>query len=265
MLRYKALIILALSLAGRVALAQELFVYSEPASNMPKKSLAIRMTNWLMQETAANRTNYHLTPELMWGVNKHLMLHAETFLSNKQGSFACEGWGTYAKYRFFSTDKVHRHFRMAAFGRFAVNTSNVLQEEIATNGLTSGYQLGLVGTQLLHKTALSVTAYYESLLEPSPMYASNNISYTLSAGHLILPKKYNNYKQTNLNIMAEVLGQVQPETGHQYIDVAPSLQLIFNSQARVDIGYRHELYSSMQRAARNGLLVRLEYLFYNAL
>jgi hypothetical protein len=59
MLRYKALIILALSLAGRVALAQELFVYSEPASNMPKKSLAIRMTNWLMRETAANRTNYH--------------------------------------------------------------------------------------------------------------------------------------------------------------------------------------------------------------
>ena len=270
MLRYRLCITLMMSLLVSCTYAQELFVYSEPASNMPAKSVAVRMTNRLMYEPTLER-HYYLVPELMWGLNKRIMLHAESFFSDQQGSFAYEGSATYLKYRFLSMDKVHRHFRMAAFSRLSYINAPIQNEDITTNGQNSGYQLGLVGTQLLHKTALSATLYYEHAINTKGGYplpaglANKAISYSLSSGRLILPKQYTSYKQTNFNIMVEVLGQLQPENGKQYIDVAPSVQLIFNSQTRVDIGYRHELYSSMHRDLPNGVLVRVEHLFYRVI
>jgi hypothetical protein len=49
------------------------------------------------------------------------------------------------------------------------------------------------------------------------------------------------------------------------MDVAPSVQFIFNSQSRVDIGYRREISSTMLRTAPNGFFIRLEHNFFNAL
>ena len=57
--------------------AQELFVYTEPASNMPLGSLGVRLANMLMDEKGSNRYEYHLVPEVMWGVNKRLIIHFE--------------------------------------------------------------------------------------------------------------------------------------------------------------------------------------------
>lgn len=251
--------------------AQELFVYTEPASNMPAKTVGIRASNWIMQDDYANKINYHFIPEIMWGANKHLMLHVEGYFSNRTGGFAAEGAGLYAKYRFLSMDKVNRHFRMAAFVRATSNNGDIHQEEIMTNGHNTGYQLGLIGTQLLHKTAISGTAYYEHAVdnqgghELPVSYAANAVNYSLSIGRLILPRSYKGYKQTNLNLMAELIGQSQTDNGKHYLDIAPSIQLIFNSQTRVDIGYKQELYSSMQRTAPNGLLIRIEHLLYHVL
>lgn len=259
-----------LGMACQHSHAQELFSYTEPASNMAKRSVGLRMTNWLMNDVSEKKTNYHLIPEVMWGASKKVMIHADAFVSNRVDGLTVEGVGAYAKYRFLSIDHVHRHLRLAAFGRATTNNAAVHQEEIGTYGHNTGYQLGLVGTQLLHKTALSVTGYYERALnngnnEFPATFANNDVSYILSVGHLILPVHYSNYKQTNFNVMAEVLGQVQPESGRQYIDIAPSAQFIFNSQTRVDIGYRYELYSNMKRTAPNGLLIRVEHLLYNLL
>src|SRR5215218_8461521 len=86
--------------------AQELFVYTEPASNMPSHSLGIRLNNMLMDEAGTDRINYHFIPEAMWGVNKDLMVHVEGFISNRNGSLVAEGVGFYAKYRFLSRDAV---------------------------------------------------------------------------------------------------------------------------------------------------------------
>ena len=66
-----------------------------------------------------------------------------------------------------------------------------------------------------------------------------------------------------MNLLVEVLGQTLGNNGRSYLDVAPALQFIFNSQARIDIGYRQQMYSSMYRSAPNGFLVRFEYLFFN--
>ena len=78
--------------------AQELFVFSEPASNMPAKSIGLRATNWLMPVVAKTQGSYQLLPEVMWGVNKNLMLHLDGFLSNQGGNFHAVGGGVYGKY-----------------------------------------------------------------------------------------------------------------------------------------------------------------------
>lgn len=250
--------------------AQELFVYTEPASNMPLGSLGIRMANMLMDEKNSSTYEYHLVPELMWGVNKRLMLHADAFLSNADKKFAAEGGSLYAKYRFLSTDQVHSHFRMAAYGRYSFNNSEIHQQEIDLYGHNSGWQAGLVGTQLLHKVALSANLSYLQAMDNGdnnkfPATSSAQaVNYSFSFGKLMLPKEYTDYNQTNLNLMVELLGQTLGNHDGSYLDIAPSVQLIIKSQARVDIGYRHQLMSSMYRTAPNGFLVRFEYLIFNA-
>lgn len=251
--------------------AQELFVFSEPASNMPANSVGLRASNWLMNEEASSALNYHFIPELMWGVNKRLMLHAEGFFSNRNRRFVAEGAGVYGKYRFYSHDEVHRHFRAAAFARLSINNADIHQEEIEINGHNSGYELGLIGTQLLHKTALSLSASFEQATDNSrgnefPQAQSRQaLNYVVSAGHLLYPKKYTGYGQTNINAMVELIGQYQPEQGRAFVDIAPAIQIIINSQTRVDLAYKHQLAGNMLRTAPNGLMIRVEHLLFNVL
>lgn len=258
-------------LAASHAFAQELFVYTDPASNMPAKTIGIRATQSFFKDVNKGTTNYHILPEVMFGINKNLMIHAEAFVSNRNKALTYEGVGLYAKYRFYSKDDVHTHFRMAAFGRLSTNNSDIHQDEIDINAHNSGYQLGFIVTQLLHKVALSSSVSYVQALNngSTNKFPSNQadqaINYTISFGKLLLPKEYTNYNQTNLNVMVELLGQKLVGNSKGYLDVAPSLQLIIHSQTRVDIGYRHQIYSDAIRTAPNGLLLRLEHLLFNAL
>ena len=92
----------------------------------------------------------------------------------------------------------------------------------------------------------------------------NAVGYNLSLGKLMLPKEYTSYEQTNLNLMVEMLGQSNLNTGRTFLDVAPSLQLIFQSRIRLDLGYRIPLVKNLQRTTPGGALVRLEYNIFNA-
>jgi hypothetical protein len=266
--RFTLLITLAIATTSN---GQELFVFTEPASNMPAKSLGIRVSNTFMRETETGQTNYHLLPELMWGVNKNLMLHLEGFMSNRNKSLAAEGASFYGKYRFLSKDALHSHFRMAAFGRASINYSDIHQEEIETNAHNSGYEVGTIATQLLHKVALSASASYERALDNGknnkfPTHHANDaMNYTFSIGKLMLPKEYKSYKQINLNLMTEFIAQRLNENGKYFVDIAPSIQFIFNSQTRVDLGYRKELKGTTLRTAPNGFMLRFEHLLFNAL
>ncbi len=250
--------------------SQELFVFTEPASNMPAKSFGIRDMNAFMYEKDG-KLNYHNMPELMWGINKKWMVHAQGFISNRQdGGFETEGGSLYAKYRFFSQDDVQSHFRMALYGRYSLNRADIHQQEIETMGHNSGYEAGFIATQLLHKVAISSSISYERALDNKPNYtfplteSNSAMNYTFSIGKLMYPKKYTNYNQTNINFMIELLGQRLNGNQKSYLDIGPSLQFIINSQARIDIGYRQQLYSTMERTAPNGMIFKLEYLFFNA-
>jgi len=251
--------------------AQELFVYTEPASNMATKSIGLRLNNYFMNERFSSKYNYHFVPEIMWGVSKRLMIHAEGFFSNRTNSLKAEGGGLYIKYRFYSQDEVHSHSRMAAYLRGAVNNSDIHQPAIDLNGQNSGYEAGLVATKLMNKLALSVNGSFVHAADNSSgnkfPYADKKreaVAYAFSAGQLILPKEYKNYEQTNLNAMIEVLGQTNLNSGRSYIDLAPSVQFIFLSKMRLDIGYRFPVLNDLERTAPEGFLLRFEYNFFNA-
>lgn len=260
----KTFLIIIYFFLSKISTCQELFVFTEPASNMPAKSVGIRLMNMLGTEGSNNKMNYHLMPEIMVGINNKFMFHVQSFLSNVNNRFVPEGGALYAKYRFISNDEVHQHFRMAAFGRASYNNALLHQEEIETMGHNSGFEGGLIATELLHKVALSSSISLEKAVfnnvEYKPVTQPNSaVNYTFSVGKLMLPKEYISYKQTNVNLMLEFLGQKLVGSSKNYMDIAPSIQFIINSVMRLDLGYRTQLWGNMKRTSSTTYLLKLEY------
>jgi len=87
----------------------------------------------------------------------------------------------------------------------------------------------------------------------------------LSFGRLMHPKKYTNYKQANINLMLEIVGQTLNTKGKTFIDVVPAIQCIYNSQWRFDLAYRYQIVNTMVRSAPNGVYLNLYYTFFNVI
>lgn len=235
--------------------AQELYVFTEPASNMPAKSIGLYGSERFLKDIHTNFTTHRSTVGLQYGISKQLMVHGYTTLSNMYLTpYRWESARLYAKYRFLSLDGIHKHFRAAAFGRLAYSRNVWVFDEIDLDGDQSGWQGGVVATQLLHKLAISVSGSYnrvsyfdkdKSLRPP----VRNAFDYTFSAGYLLFPREYKSYKQANLNIYCELLGQKSLSNNKYYVDIAPALQLIFNSTTKVNFGARFEMSGNMHRMA----------------
>lgn len=248
---------------------QELFVITDPASNVPANSLGVNVMQSLFKEEMKSGYNYHFMPEVSYGLNKNIMFRASAFVSNRNNDLVTEGGSFYTKYRFYSSDDLNSHFRLAAYGRYSFNNADIHQEQIETLGHNSGFETGIIATKLIKKVAISSSVSFEKALDNKPNYpfpdniGDNATNYTLSFGKLMYPKKYTNYKQTNINLMVEFVGQTINENGKSYLDVMPAVQFIFNSQARLDFAYRQELVSSMVRSAPNGFYFNLYYTFFD--
>ena len=253
--------------------AQELFPYTEPASNMPAKSMSLKMSAMLGKGVHGDRLGQRYSPEVMFGINKKWMLHGGLTLSNMyENFFYYESARVYAKYRFLSNDDVHKHFRMAAFATAAYSRNHLQHNELNLMGDHSGVQAGLIATQLWNRLAVSGTAslieVFDKKRDDKPQqYAFQSLNYSLSAGYLVLPRVYKDYDQTNLNIYAELLGgqNLDWEYEKYYLDLAPSLQLIFKSTSKLNLGYRFQLKSDIYRNMKNSWMISYEYIFLNAL
>ena len=248
--------------------AQELYIYSEPASNMPAHTIGVKGT------TMFDKDNIRIMPEVMFGFNKNFMLHVAAPFSNMYtGKTRWEAAYVYGKYRFLSKDEVHRHFRMAAFGELGYTRNPYLYDEISLQGERSGAQFGLIATQLVNKFAASATVSYTGTFKASeadplintPGITRNALNFTLSSGLLVLPREYTSYNQTNFNIYLELLGQRSFERDRYYLDLAPAAQFIFNSNTKLNLGYRFQLTGNMFRPMERSFLVGIEHTFFNAL
>lgn len=270
------LLFFPLLLLGFSAAAQELYPYAEPASNMPSRSVAVKTTALFSKDRMGDRTMQRYMPEVMFGLNKDWMVHGGGSFSNMfQPAMIWEGARLYAKYRFLSNDDVHKHFRMAAFGLYNYSRNNLNRNEInLTMGDQSGVQAGVIATQLVDKFAVSGTLAWNEVLDGlrsdkryQDLYAYRSVSYSLSAGYLLLPFEYRDYDQTNLNLYVELLGgrNINFPSERYYVDLAPSIQAIFKSTAKLNVGYRFQLASDIDRLMKNSLMVSFEYIFLDAL
>jgi hypothetical protein len=250
--------------------AQELFTWSEPASNMAAKGFGFRVTNTFMKEVSSDKYHYRLVPEVMWGASSKIMVHVEGFFNNGINGFSVDGGALYLKYRFLSQDEVHSHFRMAFYARASINDSHIHQAGIDLNGLNSGYEAGLIATKLINKVAISASGGFLHATDNTSgnkVYYEdddrNALAYNFSIGKLMLPKEYKDYNQTNLNLMLELPGQTNIGSGKTYLDLAPVAQLIILSRIRIDASYRFAMVKDLYRTAPTGFLIRLEYNIFN--
>ncbi len=198
--------------------AQELYPYAEPASNMPGKSLAVKLGTMYGKGPHSNRVMQRYSPEIQFGLNKKWMLHGNlSFSDMRDVKFIFESARIYTKYRFLSKDELHKHFRMAAFASATYSRNHLDHNEINLMGDQSGIQGGIIATQLWHKFALSGTLSLSEVLDEKrgeknlpQQYAFEAMNYSLSAGYLVFPGSYSTYDQTNFNIYAELLGGQKP-------------------------------------------------------
>ena len=271
--RYLLLVVLCCS--AMLLHAQELYPYTEPASNMPSHSISAKGTAMFEKDRQTGAFMQRYSPELMFGLSKKWMVHAAgSFSDMYSGSLRGESVRLYAKYRFFSNDAVHQHFRMAAFALGSYSHNKPMYNELNLFGDQSGVQAGVIATQLLHKIAVSGTASLTELLnkerwkkETKDLNAWHAINYSLSAGYLLFPVNYTSYKQTNVNLYAELLGSRNLDFSPEkyFVDLAPAVQFIFNSTSKLNLGYRFQLAGDINRLANQGFMVSYEYIFLNAL
>jgi hypothetical protein len=272
MKRLFGLIILFIALKSA---GQELYVFSEPASNMPAHSLSAKLTgHFVTNDKIYGRFTQRYMPELMFGISKKLMVHLSTTMGNMHtNNFRFESYSVYAKYRFLSIDDIHKHFRMAVFAEASHTNAPFHYDEITLMGDKSGVEAGLIATQLWNKLAVSGTVSHTQVLDKSrnskviyvPARSYESMNYSLSAGYLLFPREYTNYKQMNINFYAAMLAQQTLDQKKHYVDLAPALQFIFNSNSKLNIGYRFEVSGDMQRMATTQWLVSFERTFLNAL
>jgi hypothetical protein len=251
------------------ASAQELYPYTDPASNVPAGSVSVKLGTMYNRSIHADGIGQRYMPEITYGINKNWMIRGGITLSNMhQKEFIFESVRLYGKYRFLSIDDVHKHFRMAAFATAAYSRNPLHHNELNLMGDHSGFNAGVVATQLLHKLALSASGSITQMLDESRSnkitprrYAYEAFNYTFSAGYLILPREYRDYKQTNLNLYVELLGARNLDLKGHYTDLAPALQLIFNSNSKLNLMYRFQLAGSFQRMAKESVGISFERTF----
>ncbi len=264
-----------LSLLAVKMYGQELYVFSEPASNLPGNSISVKLTDhFVTSDNIYNRFSHRLMPQVQFGISKKFMFNiGGTFANMHTPDFRYESVRFYAKYRFLSKDDIHKHFRMAAFVDASATKAPFHYDEITLMGDKSGIEAGIIATQLWNKFALSGTLSHTQVLDKSrndkviyvPTRLYQSINYSLSGGYLLFPKEYTDYKQTNLNLYAELLGEQSLDSKKYCLDLAPAIQLIFNSNAKLNVGYRFQVSGNMSRMTNNSWQVSFERTFLNAL
>ncbi len=271
--------------------AQELFPLSEPASNIPKGAIGLRLLSESYHEVNQLRNMTGL--RLMYGATPRLSVYLTGIASNHHGKklpvefpfhntpergahypYKFNGAHLYAKYRFVSKDGENSHLRMAVYAEGAwVKTTHHETEPDLAMGDNTGIGGGLITTYLKKRFAVSLmggvilpasySGYSPDPIESLPdvpvrVQYGKALCYSLSFGYLLLPVKYRDYDQTNVNLYLEFRGKAfdaaavtmfyglpneyfldvsRYPTALQkgyYVDVSPGIQFIIKSNLRID-------------------------------
>lgn len=234
--------------------AQELYVYSDPASNVPARSLSVKYAGKALRTTDAFLHSHTMSRHMLEssiGIRKQWMVRpvltiSDMYTDRKQ---KFESFGIYSKFRFLSLDEVHKHFRAAAFIKVVYSTNDLKYDELTGEGDQSAAQVGLILTQLVGKLAVSTTVALNEVLDEERWlkyggprnFGYSSLNYSISAGYLLFPRSYTSYQQTNVNLYVELIGSRALDRKAYFVDLAPALQLIVSSNTKINVGYRFQL------------------------
>jgi len=257
--------------------SQELYVFSEPASNMPAKSFGLKYINEAVKETIfghKHTSNRHML-ETQFGLSNKLSIHPLITFSDMytDRKMKFEAVGLNIKYRFLSYDEVHKHFRVAYFFKGIISTNDLMYEELTAEGDQTALETGFIFTQLINKLAISATVGLNEVVDQErwaklagPKYNGfESFNYSLSAGYLLFPRKYTSFNQPNFNIYCEILGSRGLDRNASFLDIAPAIQVIVRSNTKINVGYRFQVAGEMYRMASSGFVFSIEKTFLNVL
>tara|TARA_B100002051_G_scaffold61496_1_gene57444 strand:- start:472 stop:1320 length:849 start_codon:yes stop_codon:yes gene_type:complete len=265
--------------------AQELYINSEPASLIPKGTKVVRLTNSNIFLDGSNIMGsignaFIVTPSLSYGISKKIMLSGSIQFANKPyeqdmtPNFGLNGFKIYSKQRILSTDKQKYHTRLSSFIKYSYHEDKFMKDNIDIDLQDTGFELGLIGTQLINKLAISITTAItrisnidEKLTQGSTVKWQttnlNTFKNSISAGYLLFPRKYNSYKQTNFNLYVEyltntILNEDFPVRYDKFRSTfAPGIQFIIMSRSRLDFSYKIRKGDMPEE-----FLVKLTYIIY---
>ncbi len=273
-------------------LAQELFPQTEPASNIPKEVIAIKIENEFYGDGNARRSWQGY--KFMYGINSKWMISQTFSFSNHHGfklpgdfidstgngnkftdgvkrgmkyPYRFENLCVNVKYRFLSCDGDHKHFRMASYLDLAGGNDAHYNAEPNLEGDNSGIGGGIIATLLRNKFAASLTTgfiiphFYKQFFPDILIRYGSDFNYSLSFGYLLLPRTYKNYRQTNVNLYVEFIGNAYGSAkisqdgqnisiandpafqNGNYLEMRPSIQFILHSNTRIDFSISQPLIS----------------------
>ena len=265
--------------------AQELYINSEPASLIPKGTKVVRLTNSNIFLDGSNIMGsignaFIVTSSLSYGISKKIMLSGSIQFANKPyeqdmtPNFGLNGFKIYSKQRILSTDKQKYHTRLSSFIKYSYHEDKFMKDNIDIDLQDTCFELGLIGTQLINKLAISITTAITRISNIDEKFTQgstvkwqttnlNTFKNSISAGYLLFPRKYNSYKQTNFNLYVEyltntILNEDFPVRYDKFRSTfAPGIQFIIMSRSRLDFSYKIRKGDMPEE-----FLVKLTYIIY---
>ena len=253
--------------------AQELYINSEPASLIPKGTKVVRLTNSNIFLDGSNIMGsignaFIVTPSLSYGLSKKIMLSGSIQFANKpyeqdmMPNFGLNGFKLYSKQRILTTDKQKYHTRLSSFIKYSYHEDKFMKDNLDLELQDTGFELGLIGTQLINKLAISITTAVTRISNIDEKNL-NTFKNSISAGYLLFPRKYKSYRQTNFNLYVEyltntILNKEFPVRYDKFSSTfAPGIQFILLSRSRLDFSYKIRKGDMPEE-----FLVKLTYIIY---
>ena len=259
-------LVLFLSFISSLSSAQELYINAEPASLIPKGTKVVRLNHHSIFLDGTNIMGgignaIIVSPSISYGLSKKIMVSGSFQFSNKpyeqdmMPNFGFSGFKLSSKQRILTTDKQKYHTRLSSFIKYSYHDNKFMKDNLDIEIQDTGFEFGIIGTQLINKLAISVTSAVTRISNIDEKYTNgstvkwqsinlNTIQNSISAGYLLFPRKYKSYKQTNFNLYLEyltntILTKDYPDRYNKFSStLAPGIQFIIMSRSRLDFSYK---------------------------
>jgi len=270
---------------SRFSFSQELYINSEPASLIPKGTKVVRLHHHSIFLDGTNLMGsignaFIMIPSISYGLSKKIMLSGSFQFSNKpyeqdmMPNFGFSGLKLYSKQRILTTDKQKYHTRLSSFLKYSYHENKFMKDNLDLELQDTGLELGIIGTQLINKLAISITTAITRISNIDEKFTQgstvkwqktnlNTFKNSISAGYLLFPRKYKSYRQTNFNLYVEyltntILNKEFPVRYDKFSSTfAPGIQFILLSRSRLDFSYKIRKGDMPEE-----FLVKLTYIIY---